>query len=71
MVDIFYLVHLFIHSSLGKMTRRRNSQQNKEPEVILSATDLIDIDISKMSEVEFRITITKLQAGLEKKHKTL
>ena len=48
------------------MTRRRNSQQNKEPEIILSATDLIRMDISKMSALEFRITIIKLLAGLEK-----
>ena len=49
------------------MTRRRNSQQKKEPEVILSATDLINMDISKMSEMEFRTTIIKLIAGLGKK----
>ena len=48
------------------MTRRRNSQQKKETEVILSATDLINMDISKMSELEFRIMIIKLLAGLEK-----
>ena len=57
-----------IHSSLDKMTRRRNSQQKKEPEVILSAADLFDI--SKMSEMEFRITIVKLLVGLEKSNKT-
>ena len=50
-----------------KITRGRNSQQNKEPEVILfSATDLIDMDLSKLSEMEFKITIIKLLAGLEK-----
>jgi len=47
------------------MTRRRNLQQRKEPEVILSATDLINMDISKMSELKFRTMIIKLLAGLE------
>lgn len=32
------------------MTRRRNTKQNKETDVILSAKDLIIMDISKMSE---------------------
>ena len=53
------------------MTRRRNSQQKKVPEVTLSAKDLIDMDISKMSELECRLTIMKLLAGLEKSIKTL
>lgn len=48
------------------MTRRRNSQQTKEPEVLLSATDLINMDISKMSGLEFRITTIKLLSVLEK-----
>ena len=65
-VNIFDFALLFIHSSVSKITRRRNSQQKKEPEAILSATDLIDMDISKISELEFRITIIKLLAGLEK-----
>ena len=30
-----------IHSSTGKVTRGRDSQQRKEPEVTLSATDLM------------------------------
>ena len=60
--DIFYFVLSFIHSSLGKMTRRRNSQQKKELEVIPSPTDLINMDLSKMSEMEFRITI-KVTSG--------
>lgn len=33
---------------------------------MLSDTDLINIDISKMSEMEFRITIIKLRVGLVK-----
>ena len=48
------------------MMRRRNSQQKKELEVILSAIDLSSMDTSKMSEMEFRVRIIKLLAGLEK-----
>ena len=72
-----YFVHLgdyvisSFHSSLGKMTKRRNSQQKEEPEVILSATYPIDMDLSKMSEIQFRIAIKKLLVGLEKKQNTL
>ena len=51
------------------MTRRRNSKQKKEPEVILSTIDLIDKDTSKMSEIEFRVATIKLLAGLEKRTK--
>ena len=46
----------------------------KEPEVILLATiisNLIDMDINKMSELEFRITIIKLLARLEKNIKDI
>ena len=48
------------------MTRRRNPQQKEEPEVKLSAPDLMDMDLSNMLEMEFRIRITKLLVGLEK-----
>ena len=48
------------------MSRRRNSQQQKEPEVIFYYTGLINMNISKMSELEFRIMIIKLLAGLKK-----
>ena len=48
------------------MTRRRNSQQRKEPESMSSATELMDMDTSKMSEIEFRIVIMKSIARLEK-----
>ena len=48
------------------MTRKKNSQQKKEPDVIFSATDWMDMDLSKMSETEFRIAIIQLLAGLEK-----
>ena len=66
MVDIFYSVHLYSHSSLDKMTKRRNSQQKEEPEVMLSATDRMDMHLSKMKEMEFRITIITLLIGLDK-----
>ena len=55
--DIIDSVHLFINTSLDKMTRRRNSQQKKEPEVVLSATDLINMHLSKISEMELKIII--------------
>ena len=59
------------------MTRRRNSQQKKEPEVILSIIDLTDMDINEISELEcseynileFRIMVIKLLARLEKNHR--
>jgi len=50
------------------MTRRRNSQQRKEPETVSSATELMNMDISKMSETKFRIAIIKLIARREKKY---
>ena len=48
------------------MTRWKNSPQKREQEAVLTARDLISMDISKMSELEFRITILKILAGLEK-----
>lgn len=48
------------------MTRRKNSPQRREPEAVLTARDLISIDISKMLVLEFRIMIIKILAGLEK-----
>ena len=66
MVDIFDSAHSYSHSALDKMTRRKNSTQKKEPEVTLTATDRMDMDLSKMSEIEFRITIIKLPVNLEK-----
>ena len=54
------------HSALNKMTRRKNSPQKKELEVILSATILLDMDLSTMSETQFRDTIIKLLVALKK-----
>ena len=70
-VDIFGFLLSFVHSSLSKMTRRRDSQQKREPEVMLTATDLINMVISKMLKLEFRIMIIKILAGLEIAQKTL
>ena len=48
------------------MTRRKNSPQKKEPEVILSTTDMLDVDLNAMSEIQFRSKIIKLLVALEK-----
>ena len=69
MVGIFDSVHSYSYSALDKMTRRKNLLQKKEPEVILSATGLLDLDLNTMSEIQFRSTILKLLMVLEKKHK--
>ena len=53
-------------SFLDKITRWRNSPQKKEQEVELTARDFINMDISKMSELEFKRTIIKILAGLGK-----
>ena len=64
---IFYSAYSYSHSAQDKMTRKRNSPQKKEAEVILSATDLMDIDLTKILEMEFSITMIKLLVGLEKR----
>ena len=51
------------------MTRWGNSSQKKEQEVEVIVRDLINIDISKISELEFKTTIIRILAGLEKKHR--
>jgi len=48
------------------MIRWRNSAQKKEQEVVLTARGLINTDISNMSELEFKTTIIKILAWLEK-----
>lgn len=67
--DVLDSAYSLIYPSLGKMTKRGNSQQKKETEAMFSATKLIHTNICKMSEQEFRIAIIKLIARLEKKHK--
>jgi len=48
------------------MTKRKKSPQQKEQEVVLTARDLLNTDISTMSDLEFRIITLKILAGLEK-----
>ena len=66
MVDIFDSAHSYSHSALNKMTRSKNSPQKKEPETVLSATELQNMDFNSMSESQFRSTIIKLLVDLEK-----
>ena len=49
------------------MKTQRNSPQKKEQEIVLTARDSIYMDISKMSKLEFKTTIIKILAGLEKR----
>ena len=66
MVDIFDSAHSYSHSALDKMTRRKNSPQKKEPETVLPAIELQNLDLNMMSEIQFRSTIIKLLVALEK-----
>ena len=66
MVDIFDTARSYNHPALDKMTRRKNSPQKKEPEIILSAIVLMNMDLSSMSEIQFRSSIIKLLVALEK-----
>ena len=66
MVDILHSAHLYRHSALSKMTRRKNSPQKKESETVLSSTELQNLDYNLMSESQFRSTIIKLLVALEK-----
>ena len=38
----------------------------KETETVASATELMDIDITKLSGMEFRVTMVKMMCRLEK-----
>ena len=53
------------------MTRQKNSLQIKEQEAVLKARDLINTDIGNMTDLEFRMTILKVLAGLKKAWKIL
>lgn len=64
-VDILDSVHFLTHPSFSRMTKKRNSQKREEPGAMFFAIDLINIDISKMSETDFRIAIIKLISRLE------
>ena len=48
------------------MTRRKNSPQKKEQEAVPKARDQINTDLGNMSDLEFRMTILKVLAGLKK-----
>ena len=48
------------------MTRGKNSPQKKEPEAILSTTELLNVDLNMTSEIQFRSAITELLVALEK-----
>ena len=48
------------------MTRRRNPQKRKETETMASATELMDMDITKLSEMEFRVTMVRTMCRLGK-----
>ena len=49
------------------MTRRRSPpQQRKDDESLASATELMDMDIAKLSEMEFRVTMIMMMCRLEK-----
>jgi len=47
------------------MPRWRNSSQKKEQEKV-TARDLIETDLNKMPEPEFKTTIIRILAGLDK-----
>ena len=49
------------------MMRRNPLQQRKDNESVASATELMDMDITKLSEMEFRLTTVKMMCRLEKK----
>ena len=48
------------------MMRRSPTQQRKENGSVASATEIIDMDVTKLSEMEFRATMVKMMCRLEK-----
>ena len=48
------------------MIRWKNLPQKREQEAVLTPRDLFSMDISKILELEFRITIIKMLTRLEK-----
>lgn len=48
------------------MTGKKNSLQKKEPDTVLSAPGLQNMDFNMMSESQYRSTIIKLLVALEK-----
>ena len=53
-----------------KMTKGRNSAEKKEQEET-TARDLTDTDASKVSDAEFRVTIVRILAGVQKSLESL
>ena len=48
------------------MTSRKDAPQKKEPKAILSATELQNVYLKTMSEIQLRSTIIKLLVALER-----
>ena len=49
------------------MTRRRNPpQQRKDNESVASATEIMEMDVTKLSKMEFTVTMVKRMSRLEK-----
>ena len=48
------------------MTRKKNSPQKKESEIVLSSRELQSLDYNSMSETQLRSTIIQLLVALEK-----
>lgn len=51
---------------LNRMTRRRNSEQTKDPDTLASRADLMAMDLSKVSKTDFRVAVMKTTVGQEK-----
>lgn len=51
---------------MDKMNKWRNSTQKKVQQVEFTARDLINTDISKASEQEFKTIIISILSGLDK-----
>ena len=49
------------------MTRKRSPpQQRKDNESVASDTEIMDMDVTKLSEMEFRVTMVMMMCRLEK-----
>ena len=48
------------------MIRWKNSPQKRGQVIVLTARDLINMDITKILELDFKTMIIKILAGLEK-----
>ena len=59
--SLIHLINSEQNSKMGKLTPTK-----EQHEAVLTIRDQINMHVSKMSELEFRVTIIKIQAGLEK-----